>query len=128
MIVADASFVVEALDGVPEAIRIVTSEAVEAPHLIDAEVAQALRMLVIRGVVTADTAEDRLRRWVHLPVRRHDAAALMSRVWALRDVLRAYDALHVALAERLGCPLVTADRRLAGAPGVACEVLVVRGD
>ena len=112
--------------GLPEAIEVLTAEAIEAPHLIDAEVVQALRMLVIRGVVEADVAHDRVARWAHLPVRRHDAATLLRRVWALREVLSAYDALYVALAERLDCPLVTADRRLAGAPGVGCEVRVIR--
>lgn len=128
MIVADASIVVGGLSGFPEAVDVVTSEAVEAPHLTDAEVAQALRMLVSRGSVTPDTARGRLTRWVHSPVRRHDAAPLVNRVWALRDVLSAYDARSVALAERLDCALVTADRRLAGAPGVECEVRVIRPD
>jgi predicted nucleic acid-binding protein len=32
----------------------------------------------------------------------------------------------VALAEALGCELVTADRRLAGAPGPGCPITVVR--
>ena len=128
MIAADASLVVEALDGLPEAIEVLTAEAVDAPHLIDAEVVQALRMLVLRGAIEAAAAQDRLTRWVHLPVRRHDAATLLGRVWALRDALSAYDALYVALAERLDCPLVTADRRLAGEPGVGCEVRVIRAD
>ncbi len=44
------------------------------------------------------------------------------RVWAHRNNLTAYDAAYVALAELLNCPLVTADRRLAGAPGLTCPV------
>ncbi len=50
----------------------------------------------------------------------HDV--LLDRVWELRANLSAYDASYVALAEALGLPLVTCDRRLALAPGVTCPV------
>jgi predicted nucleic acid-binding protein len=36
-----------------------------------------------------------------------------------------YDALYVALAERLAEPLLTLDARLSTAPGVAAEVVVI---
>jgi predicted nucleic acid-binding protein len=45
-----------------------------------------------------------------------------ARVWALKDTLPVYDAWYVALAEWLGTELVTADTRLAGAPGPRCPV------
>lgn len=51
---------------------------------------------------------------------------LLARVWELRDNLTAYDATYVALAEALGCGLVTADARLAHAPGPLCTMIVVR--
>jgi predicted nucleic acid-binding protein len=38
----------------------------------------------------------------------------------------AYDATYVALAEALGCELVTADGRLAQAPGPTCSITVLR--
>jgi predicted nucleic acid-binding protein len=50
---------------------------------------------------------------------------LLARVSELRDNLTAYDATSVALAEGLGCELVTADA-LAHAPGPTCAVMVVR--
>ncbi|MHB1446061.1 MAG: type II toxin-antitoxin system VapC family toxin, partial [Acidimicrobiales bacterium] len=61
-----------------------------------------------------------------LGLRRHASVSLLSRVWQLRMNLSAYDATYVALAEASGCALLTADARLAAAPGVKCPVLVVR--
>lgn len=48
--------------------------------------------------------------------------ALWPRAWELRTNLSAYDALYVALAEQLNAPLLTADARLARAPGLRCVV------
>jgi predicted nucleic acid-binding protein len=45
--------------------------------------------------------------------------------YELRAKVTAYDATYVALAERLGCALLTADTRLAAAPRIACPVTVV---
>ncbi len=47
------------------------------------------------------------------------------RIWELRDDLPAYHASYVALAEALGCGLLTADRRLSHAPGLRCPVTVI---
>jgi predicted nucleic acid-binding protein len=54
---------------------------------------------------------------LELPVLVFSTTPLIRRIWALRDNLNPYDACYVALAEALGCSLVTADRRLANAPG-----------
>ncbi|HEX4345674.1 MAG TPA: PIN domain-containing protein [Solirubrobacteraceae bacterium] len=47
---------------------------------------------------------------------------LAPRAWALRANLSVYDASYVALAELADARLVTLDGRIAGAPGVRCEV------
>src|ERR1019366_10260282 len=47
---------------------------------------------------------------------------LQARVFELRDNLTAYDAMYVALAERLVVPLLTDDAKLAGAPGHRAEI------
>jgi predicted nucleic acid-binding protein len=44
----------------------------------------------------------------------------------LRHNVSAHDAPYVALADVLGCSLVTGDKRLAGAPGPTCSIVVVR--
>lgn len=53
----------------------------------------------------------------------HPFAPFAARVWELRHNLTAYDAWYVAVAESLGCPLVTLDGRLTRAPGPTCAVL-----
>jgi predicted nucleic acid-binding protein len=58
---------------------------------------------------------------------RHPGSVLLERVWDLRDNLSVYDACYVAMAEPLGCDLLTADARLIRAPGVRCAISVVPG-
>jgi predicted nucleic acid-binding protein len=96
------------------------------PHLVDAEVAHALRGQVRRTQVGPDQARAVLLRWARLGLRRFAVVGLLSRIWELRDNLSAYDAACVALAEVLECPLVTGDARLARAPGPTCAITVVR--
>jgi predicted nucleic acid-binding protein len=128
VIVADASVVVEALGGPGEARDALLAGPVHVPHIVDAEVANALRGRVMRGVASPGDAATLLSAWIRFEARRHDARPLLPRVWALRNVLTAYDAMYVSLAESFGWPLVTADRRLAAAPGVDCEFRVLRQD
>lgn len=47
---------------------------------------------------------------------------LLHRVFDLRANITVYDACYVALAEALGCPLVTSDRHLANAPMITCVI------
>ena len=57
-----------------------------------------------------------------MPIRRYPHDILLTRVWDLRHSLTAYDAVYVALAEALDAPLITRDRRLAGAAGHGVEI------
>lgn len=126
MIVLDASAAVLALLNDGDARRIVAAEAVAVPHLVDAEVAQVLRGQVQRGRVTGRDAEAALGRWARLGLRRAAIVDFLARLWELRENVSAYDATYVALAEALGCRLVTGDGRLARAPGPRCAITVVR--
>ena len=84
-----------------------------------------MRKLVARGAVGAEVADGAVRQWGRLGVRRLAVHWLNERIWALRHNLSAYDASYVALAEALNCPLLTADVRLAGAPGPSCPITLV---
>jgi predicted nucleic acid-binding protein len=75
--------------------------------------------------LTLDQAAGAIHDVLDLPVRVFPTAPLLPRVWELCDNLSAYDACYVALAEALETPLLTADRRLATAPGIRCTVEVI---
>jgi predicted nucleic acid-binding protein len=98
---------------------------VQVPHLVDIEVTSALRRAAAASTITATDGWSALDTWRRLAVTRHAATGLLNRVWELRANVTAYDATYVALAEALGCALVTADGRLARASGLRCPVTVV---
>ena len=95
------------------------------PHLIDAEVGQALRREVAVGRLGEGRAEAALLDLMRMPLRRIDHVGLIHRAWELRHNFSFYDGLYVALAEGLDVPLVTLDRRLARAAGDTTEVAVL---
>lgn len=94
----------------------------QAPHLIDLEVLSVLRREALRGALTPTRADEAAADLGWLAMRRYTHAPLAPRIWALRDNLTPCDAAYVALAEALETPLLTADRRLASAPGLRCTV------
>jgi predicted nucleic acid-binding protein len=122
VIVVDASVVIEALQRPGPARDVVADQELHAPHLIDAEVAHALRRHLRTGEATAPTATVQLETWRRVGLMRHASSSLLMRVWELRENLTAYDAHYIALAEVLGCGVITSDRRMATAPGARCEV------
>ncbi|MCK4177091.1 type II toxin-antitoxin system VapC family toxin [Aciditerrimonas ferrireducens] len=125
MIVLDASAALSALLNAGPARRALAEDQVHVPHLIDAEVASALRRGVAAARVEPDLAWSALDRWRRLGMARHPVFPLLERIWELRENLSPYDASYVALAEALGCALLTADLRLSKAPGLRCPVTVV---
>lgn len=101
-------------------------EELAAPELVDLEVASVLRRQRAAGKLDDRRARLALTDLADLPMRRAPHLPLLARCWELRDNLTVYDAAYVALAEALGAHLVTADRRIADAPGVSCPVDVLR--
>lgn len=130
MIVVDASVLTTALgddgrDGDRARVRL-SGEVLAAPHLIDLEVSSVWRRMVATGAMDLRRADLALRDLRELPMRRAGHVDLLPRCWELRSNLSTYDAAYVVLAEVLEAPLVTADERLAGAPGIRCSIEVLR--
>lgn len=122
MRVADAGVVVALVAGDLDPDRL-GDEELGAPHLIDSEVTNALRRLVLRRVLSDDQAGAALDGFMRLTLTRFPADWLRARLWELRQNLSAYDATYVALAEELGATaLLTTDARIARAPGVRCTI------
>ena len=125
MIVLDASAALSGLLNAGPARESLASEQLHAPHLIDSEVASGLRRHASSHRIGADDAWAALDAWRRLGLTRYAMPGLLERVWELRENLSAYDAGYVALAESLGCSLITADARISLAPGVRCAITVV---
>lgn len=133
MIVLDASAAVELVLQTPRAERIAAralhpTERLHAPHLIDVEVAQAMRRLVQAREITVARADVAISDFEGLVIERHAHRPLFRRVWGLRASLSAYDATYVALAEALSAPMLTCDEKLARAHGHKAKLEVVPVD
>jgi len=123
--VLDAGVIVELVANDLDPDRLGVEELV-APHLIDSEVTNVLRRLVVAHDLTEEQGALALEGFTRLTLTRYPADWLRPRMWALRHNLSAYDATYVALAEMVGATaLLTTDARLAKAPGVQCDVQVI---
>ncbi|WP_200940589.1 type II toxin-antitoxin system VapC family toxin [Cellulomonas sp. Leaf334] len=96
--------------------------SVVAPDLLPYEVTNVLRRHRNTGRLSEAEAQLALDGLRSLSVELWPHAVLADRVWSLGGNLSAYDAAYVALAERLDAVLLTADARIAGAPGVTCAI------
>ena len=126
MIVVDASILAVALgdggrDGDSARARL-SGEQIAAPELIDLEVASVLRKQVAARSLTVARAKQALSDLLALSMQRAPHRPLLERCWELRDNFTVYDAAYVALAEALSVDLLTADKRIAKAPGLHCRV------
>ncbi len=129
MIVLDASAAVDWLLQTPAGQLIeqriyARPAALHSVHLLDVEFAQVLRRLVREGTLGPKRAEEAIEDLAALRITRYAPVLLLRRIWRLRQNLTAYDAAYVALAETLGAPLITRDRRIAAASGHAAAVEV----
>jgi predicted nucleic acid-binding protein len=125
VIVVDASAALSGLLNAGLARRALGEQQLHAPHLIDSELASALRRRVRAQQLDADAGWSILDTWRRLGITRYPGVFLLDRIWKLRENVSAYDASYVALAEHLGCALLTADARLSRARGIRCPVTVV---
>lgn len=129
MLVVDASALVPAIaDGTEtgsQRRRRLSRESVTAPDLILAESASVIRRQSFAGQIDEAQAEQAIEGLLALPIIICPTAHLLRRAWELRANITPYDACYIALAEFLGCPLLTGDTRLARAPGSACKIELV---
>jgi predicted nucleic acid-binding protein len=92
--------------------RAVGGRQLVAPSVIDAEILAALRALERSRSLLPSRALAAIEDLRRAPVRRFALDPLLDRAWSFRDRLTAYEALYVALAIDLDCPLVTTDDRI----------------
>ena len=128
MLVVDASVVAPVVadsgdDGDRYRDRI-RGESLAVPDLLRIEVMSVLRRQLRSGAIDRTQADEALNDLLAMPLVVYPTTPLLRRGWALRDNLTAYDACYAALAELLGCVLVTADARLSRAAGIRCAVEV----
>ena len=128
MLVVDASSLCEVLlgglRGAAVRDRLLDDPDHAAPHLVDVEVLGVVRREHLRGRLDGTVARQALEAMTTWPGERFGHRLLFERAWELRDQVRSYDAMYVALAEALDATLVTTDLRLARATGPRCPIVV----
>lgn len=130
MLVLDASVIVEFLLGTKRGLEVATRIAgnvgpLATPYLSSIEVLQTLRSLCNRGELSQERAREAIADLKALPVHRYPAEPLLERMWQSRHNLSAYDAHYVVLAQELGATVLTHDRKMSNAPGIAVHVEVI---
>ena len=129
MLVVDASVLAPVVaDAGSDGLRFrgrLRGEVAVGPDLLRVEVTSVVRRHANTGQLTPEQADAAIGDLLDFPITVFPTAPLLRRVWELRQNLTAYDGCYVALAEAVDSPLVTADRRLANAPGLRCAVEVL---
>jgi predicted nucleic acid-binding protein len=120
--VVDASAVLDALlgQGGPAWSRLVQAVSQQggrlaAPELMWSEATSVLHEQAWRGVLPGDEASRARTAIETVPIACERPDGLRLRAWEIADRMgwaKTYDAEYCALAELIGCPLVTGDRRL----------------
>ena len=86
-----------------------------APPLLHPDTISAIRRLAFRGLLTHEEAEDLVADFLALDISTASPTGLYQRAFTLAVRYQrpdAYDACYMALAELLGCQLLTLDRKL----------------
>lgn len=95
------------------------------PDRVDVEVVSVLRRRWLAKTMTARRFACAVGDLARVPADRYPSLPFMQRAYELRSNVSPYDATYVALAEQLGCVLITADAKLARAHGLRCPITVL---
>jgi len=130
VVVIDASAGAEILAKTPRGVRlsrlIPTGAARDVPEHFVAETAGVLRRWELTGRLTSDQAAGALGRLLRWRGDLYPLTPLLRDAWRYRNNLTIGDALYVALATRLGVPLLTDDHKLANAPGLPAGLGILK--
>jgi predicted nucleic acid-binding protein len=99
---------------------------VAAPDLVDVETVAVLRKRWLVKTISPVRFAAAIGDLEDLTIDRYPTLRFMRRAYELRATVTAVDAAYVALAETLGCQLVTSDQRLSRARGPRCPVRLLR--
>jgi predicted nucleic acid-binding protein len=127
LIVIDASVLANAVgdddaDGHRARDELRAAAELAAPDLVDVETTAVLRKRWLAGTISDQRFAAAVEDLEDIELDRYPALPLMRRAYELRANVTAYDATYIALAELLGCELLTGDRRLAGVPATRCPI------
>jgi predicted nucleic acid-binding protein len=131
VIVIDASILANVVgddgtDGARARQELRTAGDVAVPDLVDVETVAVLRKHWIAKTISARRFAQAVDDLEDLALDRYPTLRFMRRAYELRDNVTVYDATYVALAESLGCELLTADRRLYKAAGPRCPIRILQ--
>ena len=117
VIVLDASVVVELLTNgrLADSLRrdlAKRNDSFIVPHLLDVELASALRRMVTGQRIDSHRMEQLLAGLAMLPAERYAHTPLLTRIWELRHIFTCYDAAYIVLAEVTNSILYTCDVKL----------------
>lgn len=126
-VVVDSSVIVAALiDTGPDgawAEGVIDDQVLYAPELVRVGATNVLRRLERAQQITTAEANGAQEDLTQLEIELFPFEPFSDRIWELRHTVTSYDAWYVAVAEELGYPLATLDRRLARTVGPKCKFL-----
>lgn len=130
MIVVDASVLANVVgdsgaDGSTARSALASAGQAAIPDLASVETVAVLRKRWLMGAISDTRFAVAIEDLTDLPLARFPTMPLMRRAFELRHNLTVYDASYVALAEAIGCELLTGHARLAKAPGITCPVRIL---
>jgi len=93
--------------------RLIVADDASAPDLFDAEVFNRLVLAEKHGRLGSNDVDERLALLADAPIDRVSSTGLLAVARRFAVSMSGYDALYVALAAVLDCPVATTDGRLA---------------